>query len=254
MAIIRKFLSFSVLLMGMMFSVSCANSSAQSIATPADTFQTPGGKQLVINFIKHGSIEIVYDSLHIQVDPVATLPPATHYQKYGKADIILVTHEHYDHFSPATIDTLSAAHTIIVANARCRAQLRRGITLANGQTIDYLPDVKITAVPAYNTTAEHRHFHPIGRDNGYVLTLDGFRIYIAGDTEDILEMKELQKIDVAFLPCNQPYTMTPAQLRHAADMVAPRILYPYHYNDTPVNRILSALSGSSAEVRIRDLK
>jgi L-ascorbate metabolism protein UlaG (beta-lactamase superfamily) len=124
--------------------------------------------------------------------------------------------------------------------------------MQNGESRKYADDILIEAVPAYNTTPEHLQFHPKGRDNGYVLTLDGFRIYIAGDTEDIPEMAELKDIDVAFLPCNQPYTMTVEQCVNAAKIIRPKVLFPYHYNNTPVHKISMQLAGSGIDVRIRD--
>ena len=114
----------------------------------------------------------------------------------------------------------------------------------NGVTID--------AVPAYNTTPGRDKFHPKGRDNGFILTLDENRIYIAGDTEDIPEMAEIKDIEVAFLPCNQPYTMTPEQLIKAAETIKPKVLFPYHYNETPVAQITMKLARAGIEVRIRD--
>ncbi len=108
------------------------------------------------------------------------------------------------------------------------------------------------AVPAYNTTEGHLQFHPKGRDNGYVLTLGGLRIYIAGDTEDIPEMAELRDIDIAFLPCNQPYTMTVEQLVRAAQVISPKVLIPYHFSQTPVDGIPSLLPG--IDVRLRKMQ
>lgn len=105
--------------------------------------------------------------------------------------------------------------------------------------------------PAYNITEGHLQFHPKERDNGYVLTLDGLRIYIAGDTEDIPEMAFLKDIDIAFLPCNQPYTMTLAQTVHAAKMVKPKVLFPYHYGETNVKGIPAQLQSEGIDVRIR---
>jgi L-ascorbate metabolism protein UlaG (beta-lactamase superfamily) len=95
-------------------------------------------------------------------------------------------------------------------------------------------------------------FHPKGRDNGYILTLGGFRIYIAGDTEDIPEMADIKDIDVAFLPCNQPYTMTIDQLVNAANIIKPKVLFPYHYSNTSINQARMRLVGSGIDVRIRD--
>jgi L-ascorbate metabolism protein UlaG (beta-lactamase superfamily) len=97
-------------------------------------------------------------------------------------------------------------------------------------------------------------FHPKGRDNGYVLDIDGLRIYLAGDTEDIPEMAQLKNIDIAFLPCNQPYTMTVDQMVHAATVIKPKVLFPYHYGDSPVNQAVFRLAGLGIDVRIRDYK
>ena len=94
-------------------------------------------------------------------------------------------------------------------------------------------------------------FHPKGRDNGYILTLDGLRIYVAGDTEDVPEMADIKDIDIAFLPCNQPYTMTPAQLVRAAKVIKPKVLFPYHYGQTDVGNIPSLLKDEAIDVRIR---
>ena len=112
-------------------------------------------------------------------------------------------------------------------------------------------DIKVEAVPAYNTSEGRTQFHPKGRDNGYILTLDGLRIYIAGDTEDIPEMASISDIDIAFLPCNQPFTMTTDQLVRAARIVKPKVLFPYHYGQTDVSKLPSQLQGDGIDVRIR---
>ena len=124
--------------------------------------------------------------------------------------------------------------------------------MRNGDHKDMEKGIAIDAVPAYNITPAHTQFHPKGRDNGFVLSLDGFRIYIAGDTEDIEEMKDIKKIDVAFLPCNQPYTMTPEQLAKAAKVINPKVLFPYHYGDTHIQQVKDLLDGSGIDVRIRN--
>ena len=80
-------------------------------------------------------------------------------------------------------------------------------------------------------------FHPQGRDNGFVLTIDGLKIYIAGDTEDIPEMAGLKDIDVAFLPVNQPYTMTVEQCVNAAKVISPKVLIPYHFSSTDLSSL-----------------
>ncbi len=128
-----------------------------------------------------------------------------------------------------------------------------GEVLANGDVKGLQNGISVEAVPAYNTTEGHLQFHPKGRDNGYILNIDGLRIYIAGDTEDIPEMSAIgeKDIDIAFLPCNQPYTMTTDQLVNAAKMVKPRVLFPYHYGQTDVSGIPDKLQGEGIDVRIR---
>ena len=217
-----------------------------------DTFKTKGGKEVVITAIKHASLRIQYDGLEIQIDPVAEYAPATDYSKFPKADIILVTHEHFDHFDRDAIEALKKDGTQVIANPSVQKMLGSGMALANGESHVLAKGISLDAVPAYNTTPGHTQFHPKGRDNGYVLTMDGLRIYIAGDTEDIPEMANLKDIDVAFLPCNQPYTMTPQQVAKAAKTIKPKVLFPYHYSATPVKRVAELLAGTSIDVRIRN--
>ena len=121
--------------------------------------------------------------------------------------------------------------------------------MTNGDKMDLREDIRIEAVPAYNTAEGREKFHPKGRDNGYILTLDGLRIYIAGDTEDIPEMADIKDIDIAFLPCNQPYTMTPEQLVKAAKTIAPKVVFPYHYSSTDVSGIKDMLTGINVKIR-----
>ena len=220
-----------------------------------DTFTTPGGKEVVITAIKHASLRIQFDGLEIQVDPVgAKCAPATDYSAFPKADLVLVTHEHFDHFDRDAIAALRKEGTLVIANPNVSKMLGFGMALANGEGRKLDNGVSIDAVPAYNTTPGRDKFHPKGRDNGYVLTLDGLRIYIAGDTEDIPEMAALKNIDVAFLPCNQPYTMTPEQAAKAARTIKPNVLFPYHYSETPVQKVADLLDGSGIDVRIRNYK
>ena len=221
-----------------------------------DTFRTPGGKDVAVTAIKHASLRIRFDGLEIQADPVGDgCAPATDYTAFPKADVILVTHEHFDHFDPAAIAALRKEGTRVVANPAVREALGFGTALRNGEGLEVADGVSVAAVPAYNTTAGRTKFHPKGRDNGYVLTLDGFRVYVAGDTEDIPEMAELAgSVDVAFLPCNQPYTMTPEQAARAARTIRPKVLFPYQYSETPIERVAELLEGSGVEVRIRDYR
>ena len=176
--------------------------AAESFAAEfqTDTFKTKGGKEVVITAIKHASLRIQYDGLEIQVDPVAKYEPSTDYSKFPKADVILVTHEHFDHFDHDAIAALKKDSTQVIANPAVQKMLGFGTAMANGESRAIGKAIALDAVPAYNTTPGRTQFHPKGRDNGYVLTMDGLRIYIAGDTEDIPEMASVKDIDVAFLP------------------------------------------------------
>lgn len=224
-----------------------------SAARKSDTFTTKNGKEVKFTCIKHASIQIEYDGLQIQVDPVTdAVLPHTDYSLFPKANIILVTHEHHDHFDREALAILRNANTSIYLTQSIYSMYHNGIVMQNGDSIIYRSDIKIEAVPAYNTTDGHEQYHPKGRDNGYVLTLDGLRIYIAGDTEDIPEMANLKDIDIAFLPCNQPYTMTIDQLMNAAKVIQPKVLFPYHYSKTPISQVQMKMAGSGIKVLIRD--
>ena len=216
-----------------------------------ERFRTPAGSALEITLVKHASLEIRFKGLSIQVDPVAELGKKTDYAaEFPKADYILITHEHHDHFDQAAIDALRKEGTQLLTNARCVQMAGWGKALANGESLQLA--FGIEAVPAYNITEGHLQYHPKGRDNGYVLTLDGLRIYIAGDTEDIPEMAALKDIDIAFLPCNQPYTMTVEQCVHAAQMIKPKVLIPYHFGNTDLSGLPEQLPGM--DVRLRALQ
>ena len=216
-----------------------------------DSFVTKDGKSLKITFIKHGSLMFEFDGKIIYVDPVSDYAD---YSTLPKADVILITHEHADHLDPKAIADVEKKDTRIVINASAREKLGKGDVMKNGDQIQVTPWLKVEAVPAYNTTPGREMYHPKDRDNGYVLTLGGTRIYVAGDTEDIPELKRLKDIEIAFLPVNQPYTMTVAQADKAARMVNPKVLYPYHYGNTYVEELQKNLKDTKIDVRIRQLQ
>ena len=217
-----------------------------------DSFTTKNGKTVRIHALVHASMRIEYDGKEIEIDPVTKLGEKTiDYTAMPKADYVFITHEHFDHLDTAAIKRLTGDNTQLIMNQRCADILGYGTVMANGDRLQLTDDFTVEAVPAYNTTEGHQQFHPKGRDNGFILSLDGLRIYIAADTEDIPEMAEIKDIDVAFLPCNQPYTMTVEQLVHAARMFKPKVLFPYHYGQTDVSGIPSQLEADGVEVRIR---
>lgn len=222
-------------------------------AQKTDTFETFSGKKVVITPVKHGTLRITYnDNVEIDVDPVTALPPETDYSTFPKADIILVTHEHFDHCDKVAIEQLTKEGTRLIVNGRVGEILGCGEVMKNGDVAKYGDDITIEAVPAYNTSADKQQFHPQGRDNGYVLTIDGLRIYIAGDTEVIPEMGQMTHIDIAFLPTNLPFTMTPEQTATAAKLIQPSVLFPYHYGETKIERVKELLEGTDIDVRIRN--
>ena len=239
------------LVSGLLAILSCNGKAVSNYES--EVFFTDSGKPVTVTLIKHGSLEIRYNGRSIQVDPVSGHGKPTDYAtEFPKADLILITHEHGDHLDPQALTALTGEGTRLLANAASAAKLSdteelpTPEVLVNGDkrilVFDTRPesavlpgDIIVEAVPAYNTTPGREKFHPKGNGNGYVLDLDGLRIYIAGDTEDIPEMTELKDIDVAFLPVNQPYTMTPDQCVHAAQMIRPKVLIPYHFGQTDLS-------------------
>lgn len=217
-----------------------------------DVFKTTSGKTVKFHALVHASIRIEYDGKEIEIDPVTKLGNRViDYTTMPKADFLFVTHEHGDHFDKEAIKLLTGDNTQLIMNQRCAEMYGSGQAMVNGDKMQIAEDFNVEAVPAYNTTESRTQFHPQGRDNGYILILDGLRIYIAGDTEDIPEMASIKDIDIAFLPCNQPYTMTTEQLVKAAKTIKPKVLFPYHYGQTDVSSIPSQLKEDGIDVRIR---
>ena len=240
----------SFLLATMVLATACGQQNHDGFET--DSFTTKNGKKIRLHALTHASIRIEYDGKEIEIDPVTKLGDKTiDYAAMPKADYILVTHDHFDHLDTAAIRQLTGSKTQLITNPPCADKLGYGTVMANGDRLQLADDIIVEAVPAYNTTEGHQQFHPKGRDNGFILTLDGLRIYIAGDTEDIPEMADIKDIDIAFLPCNQPYTMTVEQLVKVAKTIRPKVLFPYHYSQTDVSGIASLLEGDGVEVRIR---
>lgn len=218
-----------------------------------DVIKTKTG-DLKITFIGHGTLMFVYKDKVVHMDPYGRLAD---YSKLPKADLILVTHEHGDHLDTKAIKTIRQEQTKVVLTKACAGKVAGGIVMKNGDVRTVL-GLKVEAVPAYNIVHKRSSgepFHPKGRGNGYVVTFGKTRVYVAGDTENIPEMKKLKKIDIAFLPMNVPYTMTPEMAADAARAFEPKILYPYHYGQTDPNKLVNLLKDSKkTEVRIRKMK
>lgn len=235
-----------------MLGLSLSAYSQTPQQTEVDEFKTESGKEVKLHALVHSSIRIEYGNLELYIDPVRQLGNRTiDYTSMPQADFIFVTHEHGDHYDKDAIKQLTKVGTRFITNRRCADMQGFGLVLKNGEKEDLNSGIKVEAVPAYNTSEGRTQFHPKGRDNGYILDLDGLRIYIAGDTEDIPEMADIHDIDIAFLPCNQPYTMTPDQLIKAARVIKPKVLFPYHYGQTDVTTLPASLKDDGIDVRIR---
>ncbi len=239
-----------------------AGGRAEEKGLPGDQVATDHGV-LVIHPIHHATFLMQWKGKTVYVDPVGG---AKLFADLPKPDLVLVTHIHFDHFDPATLDAVIpvGGQTVIVVPKTVAEKIPeslRGKTtvkiLANGEKTE-AEGIAVEAVPAYNTTAGREKFHPKGRDNGYILTLGGKKVYIAGDTEDTAEMRALKGIDVAFLPMNLPYTMSVQQAADAIRQFKPKIVYPSHYrsgdgakaNLDELKRLVGAQSG--VDIRTRD--
>jgi L-ascorbate metabolism protein UlaG (beta-lactamase superfamily) len=217
-----------------------------------DVIPTSAG-DLEITFLGHGTLMLDLEGQIIHVDPYSSVAD---YAKLPQADLVVITHEHGDHLDPQALAKVRTDDTAVVWTELCARQAEGGIVMRNGD-VRTVKGVPIEAVPAYNVLHKRESgvpFHPRGDGNGYVLTFGDTRLYVAGDTELIPEMSELQDIDVAFLPMNVPYTMTPEMVAQAAKDFRPKVLYPYHYGDTDPNTLVALLADEPGiEVRIRSM-
>lgn len=219
-------------------------------AAASDTLPAEGG-DIQITPINHGSVQVVFGGTVIHIDPWSQ----GNYGGAPMADLILVTDIHGDHLDAEMIDKLRKDSTTVVMPQAVADQLEGGMVIANGET-KTVAGVTIEAIPMYNLTRgpeEGKLFHDKGRGNGYVLTLGGKRLYFAGDTECVPEIRELENIDVAFIPMNLPYTMPPSEAAECVREFEPTIVYPYHYRGSNLEEFESALKDEPGiEVRIRD--
>lgn len=236
----------SLIITAMIFPVYSQNTPEyDKLVTSAGTVE--------MHFIGHGSLMFKLNGFVIYIDPVRS---SGNYDFLPKADLILVTHEHGDHLDPKLIGDLKKPGTLLFCNQNSASKVTWGMVMKAGDRQE-INNIVIEAIPAYNIVNEStpgHPYHPKGSGIGFQLTIGGKKIYIAGDTENTPEMKALRNIDVAFLPMNLPYTMTPAMVADAALAFKPKILYPYHFGETDTSEIIKLLKDSGIEVRIRNLK
>ncbi len=242
----------AILLAGVFVAFSALTSSAQT-SYEVDVIQTSAG-DLEITFIGHGSLMFRFGGKVIYVDPDGRLAD---FSRMPKADLIMLTHEHRDHLDPEALNVLRTAATELILTESCTETVKGGRVMRNGDAAEAL-GLPVKAVPAYNIVNMRQEgvpFHPKGRGNGYIITFGDKLVYVAGDTENTPEMKALTGVDIAFLPMNLPYTMTPEMVAEAARAFKPKILYPYHYGDTDVSQLLELMKDApDTEVRVRRMK
>jgi L-ascorbate metabolism protein UlaG (beta-lactamase superfamily) len=242
---IKTFISFLIF-----FAMAIPSFSQENIAF--DKLPASAG-DVEMHFIGHGSLMFRHNSFVIYVDPVSS---SGSYENRPKADLILVTHEHYDHLDTELISKLRKEETLMFCNEKSGSQVKWAKVMKAGDK-NVAADILVEAIPAYNIVnmrSPGQPFHTKGIGIGFIITIGGKRIYVAGDTENTPEMKALKNIDVAFLPMNLPYTMTPEMVADAAMAFKPTILYPYHYGDTNTGKIIDLLKNTGITVKIRNLK
>lgn len=232
----------------------CCKTNA--VKYPSDTIEARDGSQIKFVFYSHASIAIEWNGVQMYFDPVGE---NIDWKRQPKADLIFVTHSHFDHFDLATVETLSNPSCEILCDKTTADALEHEcITMLPGSVAKPRPGIEVRAVRAYNTSEGHTQFHPKEREDcGYIVTLGGTNIYIAGDTEDNEDVLALSDIDIAFLPVNQPYTMTVEQAVNVVKSIKPAIFYPYHYGGTDVKTDIDSLCGlleGITDVRIRPLE
>ena len=208
---------------------------------------------IIFALFGHATIGIEWDGKHIYLDPCCSEADFSH---LPKADAILITHHHDDHFDSKAVEMLRQSGTIIITNSVVGAEIEGAETLGESNRTFVGSWLTVEAVPAYNV--ERTQYHPKERgDNGYIVEIAGKRIYIAGDTELTPEMLAVRDINYLFLPVNLPYTMTMDMALRAARTIKPEVFYPFHTIGTPpeeIARIPELLGDGDIEVVIAPME
>jgi len=232
--------------------------SAQHINGQKDTLTSPNGP-IVMTPVLHSTFVLEWGDKTIFMDPYGG---SGLFQDFGAPDLICITHAHGDHMNPETLRGLDLSKAILIAPQSVVEKLgdlkfKDIKALANGQDIN-LFDVNVLAVPMYNLPEDNTSRHERGWGNGYVISIDGKRIYVSGDTEDIPEMRDLKDIDFAFVCMNLPYTMTVEQASEAVLAFKPKVVYPFHYrgsggfSDVKSFKAIVEDKDQNIEVRLRE--
>lgn len=245
---------FWIVLLGILLAASLLMVGSLAAQEKIMDLETSAGP-LRITTIGHGSLMLEFGDVLIHVDPYSR---AGDYANLPKADQIWITHAHPDHLDLVAIDQIKKEGTLFVADPESAEKLgdSRVIAMQNGDKRDIEGGITIEAVPAYNLVRERGpgvKFHPKGWGNGYVATFGDKRVYIAGDTEANPGMSSLAPIDVAFIPIDGRYTMSPEEAVGCIKVISPRVVIPYHQFQSDPNLVVELLKGSGIEVRVLPL-
>ena len=239
----------------------CICTGTAMSASRDDTISAANGP-IEVHAVHHASLMLSWNGKHLLIDPAppgkGEGDPAEAYAALPKPDVIVYTHSHYDHFNVSILKAVIGPDTVIVAPQEVYEQLpaafqSKAKLMKNGEAAE-VDGVPVEAVAMYNTTPDRTKFHPKGKGNGYVLTLGGKRVYIAGDSEETPETAHLPGIDAAFLPMNLPYTQTVEAAAKWVKDFKPHVVYPYHFrNPDGSPSDLAAFKkdvGATSEVRV----
>jgi len=216
---------------------------------PTDHFATTKG-DLAVTPLQHASVLFEWHGLVVYVDPTT---PALVDPALPKADIVFITDIHPDHLDPPALERIRKPGMLVVGPQAVADKTHVDAVMKNGDTRN-VSDIVATAVPMYNLKRgpeAGKLYHDKGRGDGYELDFGGVHVYLSGDTECTPEMKALEKIDVAFVCMNLPYTMPPTEAAECIAAFKPKVLFPYHYKGSDLAELDRALVGKGIEIRKR---
>jgi L-ascorbate metabolism protein UlaG (beta-lactamase superfamily) len=222
----------------------CRKDTTDTKAGKKDQTRKEAAMGITLQWLGHAGFKICHEDTVIYIDPWKLKDSPR------DASLVLVSHSHYDHYSPEDIARVSGADTKLIASADVVAKEKAGETITPGQTIE-LGSIRVSGVAAYNP---RKQFHP--KSNkwvGFVIELGSKRIYYAGDTDLTDEMKSLKEIDVALLPVGGTYTMNAAEAAKATEHIKPERAIPYHWGDIVGDRADAEAFSKAAECEVQIL-